>query len=325
MEKKEIDLLRSPNLIVLSKQNFTAMQKDIFTLAISQLEVGINVNKDLFQNKTVTVPLKMLTEMSERNYSRLKSECTNMAQKQIVIADDAKQQFEVICVFPRIKFEKGVISLTMFADVAQKFLELKQGYSAYYVRESLSLDTFNKKRMYEILSIFKNREYPEWFVLDSELKQLLGVVEEKGKKDIYKGRHKLFKERVIDLCVNAINEQTSLRIEYRREQKEGEWGTRFFILNKLKLGEPKKKEPLEAYIATLDERKRNLLKMLQELLVRMDMIKVILADESLTKQAFKWFYENADNLKNKKYKNPAGLLLAILGLVDIKVSKPKTK
>ena len=48
-----------PNLIVFARQTFTPLQKDIFTLAVSQLETGLNVHPDLFHNKTVTVSAKM--------------------------------------------------------------------------------------------------------------------------------------------------------------------------------------------------------------------------------------------------------------------------
>lgn len=329
MEKYEIDLLRSPNLIVLSSQSYTAMQKDIFTLAISQMEVGLNINKDLFENQIVTVPLKMLSKFSERNYTRLKEECKDMQKKGIEISDDANQSFEFVAVFPRIKYKDGVITLTMFLDVAEKFLELKNGYSTYYIRESLSLDTFNKKRLYEILSVFKNREYPEWFVLDSELKTLLGIVKTKEKndkeepKDRFKGRHKEFQERVIELSVNAINDQTSLFISYKREKKDGEWGTRFFIKNKLQLPAAKKQQPIEEYISTLDERQKRLYDMLQKLVVRVDMIKRIIASEDLTKQSFKWFSDNKDNIQNNKYKNAAAILLGTLGLVEFSIKKAK--
>lgn len=324
MKKNELDILRSPNLIVLSNQSYSSLQKDIFTLAISQLEVGIDVNKDLFQNTTVCVPIKMLTQMSEKNYKRLKSECEKMSEKRIVISDDAKQKFEIITVFPRIVYNKNIIELTMFADVAERFMELKKGYSAYYIQESLSLNTYNKKRLYEILSIFKNRDYPEWFCLDSDLKLLLGIVDKKGGEDKYKGRHTQFAEKIIGLSINSINEQTSLFISYKREQKEGEWGTRFFIKNKLTISTPKK-EPLDEYLSKLDDKQQRLYNKLKDIKVRIDMIKTILENDSFISQSFKWFHDNQDNLKNKKFTNPAAILLVTLGLVEIKAKKTLEK
>jgi plasmid replication initiation protein len=150
MEDELKEKNKEPNAIVFARQNFTPLQKDIFTLAVSQLETGFNVQPDLFQNKTVSVTVKMLSEVSQKKYTRIKQECKELALKVLEISDDEKEEFHFIVPFPEIKYKDGVIELTMFSSVVQSFLELKNGYSEYYIRESLSLEEFNKKRLYEI-------------------------------------------------------------------------------------------------------------------------------------------------------------------------------
>lgn len=300
-----------PNLIVFARQLFTPLQKDIFTIAVSQLETGMNVQPDLFKNKTVTVTAKMLSEVSTKLYARLKTECKDLALKVLEISNDEKEEFDFIVPFPRIKYRKGVIELTMLADVAQSFLELKKGYAEYYIRESLSLEQFNKKRLYEMLSSYKKRFSPIWKVYDDNLKFYLGM-----EKDEYKGRPKQFGVKIIGVCIDAINDKTSISVTYTRDKDSEGWHTVFTV-------EDKKKNELKAKTdpPVLDEKSMRLIDKLKGMNVRQDFIKTIVQEYQL--DCWKWLNANKEALTNKKFKNPAGVLLVHLGLVEPKIETRK--
>lgn len=302
---------QEPNLIVFSRQNYTPLQKDIFTLAVSQLEVGLNVQPDLFQNKTVSISAKMLTEVSEKHYGRLKAECKDMTTKQIEISNDAKQEFEFIVAFPRIKYSRGTIELTMFSDVAKSFLELKNGYSEYYIRESLSLEQFNKKRLYEMLCSYKKRNLNTWKVYDDQLKHYLGM----GISD-YKGRPSQFGKQIVMVCVNAINDKTSISVDYTRAKDTEGWFTSFRVTEKNPRAAFKPINELPT-----DEKSLTLTKRLQELNMRSDMIREVVLNHQ--PEAFRWLYAYKDS--PKKYGNPAGVLLVQLGIIEPKTDTKKPK
>jgi len=310
MEKDIREKNREPNLIVFARQTFTPLQKDIFTLAVMQLETGINVQPDLFQNKTVTVTLKMLSEVSTKLYTRLKQECKDLALKQLEISDDEKEEFDFIQPFPRIRYRKGVIELTMLADVAQSFLELKNGYSEYYIKESLSLEQFNKKRLYELLCSYKKRMIPTWSVYDNELKYLLGMDIE---NDPYKNRHKQFAEKIIGVCVNAINDKTSIAVTYTRKKDTKGWYSSFEVADKNIKQISAKESPKR------DEKTQKLYEKLKGIHVREDLINRILQDINLKSESLAWFYINQSNLANKAFKSDAGVLLVHLGLAPSKI------
>jgi len=305
MENVLKDKDQAPNLIVFARQTFTSLQKDIFTLAVSQLESGMNVQPDLFKNQTVTVTIKMLNTVSERKYDRLKQECKNLQTKQLEISDDEKEEFDFIIPFPRIKYKKGVIELTMLADVAQSFLELKKGYTEYYIRESLSLEQFNKKRLYEMLCSYKKRNYPTWKVQDDELKLLLGM-----KNTDYKGRPKQFDIQVIQVCVSAINELTSITVAYDRDKDSAGWYTVF------KVAEKKKPELKVTPAMPQDEKSLRLAERLKAMNMAPAFVVVVVAEHQ--SECWKWLAFNKTNIENKMIKNPAALLLTHLGLVKTK-------
>lgn len=308
MEAKLKEKDQAPNLIVFARQTFTSLQKDIFTLAVSQLESGVNIQPDLFKNQTVIVTMKMLNAVSGRTYYRLKQECKSLQTKQLEISDDANEEFDFIIPFPRIKYKKGVIELTMLADVAQSFLELKKGYTEYYIRESLSLEHFNKKRLYEMLCSYKKRNFPTWKVHDDELKLLLGM-----KSEEYKGRHKQFGEQIIAICINAINEVTSITVTYERDKDSEGWFTIFTVTEK------KKTEQKVIPAMPQDEKSLRAVQKLKEINVRQDFITNIVSDAELQKTFWKWMAQNKENIENKKFKNVAGVLLVHLGLIEPKI------
>lgn len=302
----EQETIKQPNLIVFAKQNFSAIQKDIMTLAISQLDLG-EVQKDLFQNQLITLKAKMLSEVSGKHYTRLKSECKSLNTKQIEISDDEKEEFEFIVPFPKVKYKKGIIELTMLAEVAQQFLQLKLGYSEVYIRESLSLDSFSKKRFYELLSSYKNRNICTWNVYDKELIELLDATKS------YKSRPKQFENEVIAVCINAINELTSLRVKYTREKVDkGVWLTSFQVENKQPKATIKKFNP-----AALDEKSARCLDWLKKMVINAKYHQKII--ENYQPEFWKWIAANKDNLKEGKFKNPAAVLVVHLGLVEPKI------
>jgi plasmid replication initiation protein len=309
MENQVKEKTSEPNMIVFARQTYTPLQKDIFTLAVSQLETGFNVQPDLFANKTVVITAKMLSEVAPKDYQRLKHECLDMQTKPFVVSNDAQEEFDSIIPFPRIKYKKGRIELTMFSDVAQSFLELKRGYSEIYIRESLSLEQFNKKRLYEMLCSYRKRFSPIWTVSDEQLKYYLGY-----ENNEYKGRPKEFGTKIVGVCVNAINEKTSLNVKYTRGKDREGWYTVFTVSEKKKIEATAGKE---ISIQALDEKGQRLVKKLEELNVRQDHIRTII--EKHQPECWKWLSVNRANLDTKKFKNPAGVMLVHLGLVEPKV------
>lgn len=303
MENKEKG--REPNLIVFCRQSFTPLQKDIFTLGVGCLDAGINVQPELFEkNKTVAITAKMLGIVSGKNYQRLKEECREMTQKVLEISNDEKQEFEFIVPFPRIKYKKGVIELTMFADVLKSFLELKNGFTEYYIKEMLSLEHFNKKRLYEMLSAFKKRNIPTWKVYDERIKFYLGM-----QPNDYKGRPKQFGKNIIDICVNAINEKTSLKVSHERGKDLEGWFTVFHVAEKPKA--------IESKPAEMDAKSQQCYNQCMELgIKRKDILKKIVTEHQ--KDFFQWYSKNQSDIRNGKMTNPAGVFLVHVGLAEAK-------
>jgi len=172
---------QEPNLIVYANQNYTALEKDIVSVVVNNLETGFNIQPDLFSNKMITVSAKMLN-VDTKQYHKIKAAAKTLKKKEINIIDDENEEFDLITPFPRIKYKAGVLEITMFADVLPHFLELKKGYTEYYLQESLSLHGFRTKRLYELFSSKKKLYNSNWKVYDETMKELLSIDEKAYKK-----------------------------------------------------------------------------------------------------------------------------------------------
>jgi hypothetical protein len=198
--------------------------------------------------------------------------------------------------------------------VAQKFLELKNGYSDYYIRESLSLEQFNKKRLYEMFSSYKSRKINVWTVYDDELKGLLGM-----DAGAWGKRHKEFYEKIILVCLNAINEKTSLTVTHERDKDKKGYFTTFTISEKNKTAKAIGQTKWE--YKDLDEKSQRCYDEVTKLGVSPKLIMRIVTDYQA--ETWKWLGDNKENLKNNFFRNPPGVLLVYLGLAEGKHTNPR--
>lgn len=306
---------QEPNMIVYATQYYTALEKDVVSIVVNNLDTGFNIQPDLWQNKLVTVTAKMLN-IDARKYHHLKKVAETLVTKVIKYVDDEKEEFDFIVPFPRVKYNKGTLAITMFADVIPHFLELKNGYTEYYLKESLSLHGVRTKRLYELFSSKKKYLQPTLKLYDDELKKLLNI-----KPSAYKGRPQEIEDKQIIPNVDEINEKTSLDVKYQRDKDSVGWFTEF------KIKERKADKEPEANPRVMDEKSKRCYEKLKELgVVRSDLVELIVNEHQ--DKFWAWIGLNKTNLEEGNFKSPSGVLLVHLGLFESKkpnkgVAKPK--
>jgi len=94
--------------------------------------------------------------------------------------------------------------------------EFKTHYFSYSLWNALRLKSSNQLRMYEILKQYE--KVGERILTVDELKELLGI----GKNEYT--RFGDFKNRVLDVCQQALSEQTDIKFSYESYGKKGKGG-----------------------------------------------------------------------------------------------------
>ena len=109
---------QQPNIITMSRQEFSMIEKRIVLYVINQIKTGFNISPDLFQNQTFTVPIANL----KSNYNEIKKSCKKLNSRQITLVNEELDEVSFITPFPRVDYlgKSGVIKVWMFADVVPR-------------------------------------------------------------------------------------------------------------------------------------------------------------------------------------------------------------
>jgi plasmid replication initiation protein len=289
---------QQPNKITLSRQQFSVIEKRIVYLIINRLDTGFDVNKDLFQNKEFSIPVK---EIGEINYHRLKQESTRLQSRRITFIDNEdKQEFDSITPFPRVRYKNGILYVTMFADVMPHFVELKKGFTSYQLQAALSLNSTYSQRLYELLSKYKDTGV--WNNVELEhLKQLLSI---DGKYE----KISAFKQYVLTPAQTELKKKTDISFTYELFKT----GRRYTHIT-FKIHHRKPQQTTEPQ--KLTDKQARCKKYLDELGVkRADLQNKII----YKKQSEFWTWLKHYRQNKSKIDNPAGHLLKTLGIYKTK-------
>jgi plasmid replication initiation protein len=217
---------QQPNIITMSRQEFSTIEKRIVLFVINQMKTGFNINPDQFQNQVFTIPIANL----KSNYNEIKQSCRKLNTRQITLVNEELDEVSFITPFPRVDYlgKSGVIKVWMFADVVPHFVELSKGYTKYPLEIALQLDSIYSQRMYEILC--SKKDLGAWLNVDLEkLKHILNA-------EKYE-RYSHFKQRVLDIAQKELDEKANIKFTYEPSRKEGKKVTHlnFHILTEQEL------------------------------------------------------------------------------------------
>ncbi|MFO7830164.1 MAG: replication initiation protein [Bacteroidales bacterium] len=203
--KKPKKYNQQPNKITLSRQKFNVIEKRIVYLIINQLDTGINVDEDLFQNKEFNIPVK---ELGETNYKRIREECKRLRYKEMGIPQEGdKYVFWDINPFPEAKLtNNGTLYIKMLDTAVPYFIELKKGFTTYQLKAALSLNSTYSQRLYELLSKYKDTGV--WNNIEIVyLKRLLAI--ENKYPEI-----SMFRQRVLNPAQKELKNKTDISFIY---------------------------------------------------------------------------------------------------------------
>ncbi|MET3115678.1 plasmid replication initiation protein [Pedobacter sp. CG_S7] len=196
---------RQPNIITKSSSEMTLIEKRIMYLVINRLDVGFDVQPDLFKNMEFKINFD---QVQETNYKRVVQAVKKLQTRVLTIVDDdMAEEYEAIIPFPKVKAKGGVITLTMLADVVPYFLELKKGFTKYELAAALALNSIYAQKLYELFSRWKDKK--EWYVPLVQLQKLL-------KAGNY--NYKDFRVNCLEKGIEEINNKTDLFVSYEAEK-----------------------------------------------------------------------------------------------------------
>lgn len=298
--EKSSNVLKYPVKALMTKQEFSVVERRIIYLAMQQIKQGMGVQQNLFDKGfELSIPYSAL---GETNWKRFKSYVKKLEDKKLVFIDN-DEQYESLRLVWKTQIKKNETVRVFFtSDAAFLLAELSKGYAALQFNLAMSLTSEYAQRLYELLSRWKDTGV--W--LNQELdviRELLNV------PDSY--NIGMFKERVLDYSQKELRDNTNISFTYEL-RKTGRSFTHidFYITNQevKTLFNDDANNPL-------DDKSQRCLKILKEFGInRKDLQEKIIHEKQ--PEFWKWLvkWKQMNDTHKKKVRNPSGLMLKELGL-----------
>lgn len=305
MEKPDALEVRQHNAITTARYDYTACQLDLLFFLLSKLR-----REDL-PNQEYQIHMNEVVAMTGREwqYKQLREATESMGSRMFEVEND--QSYIQLWMFQKVEYVKGqgFLRIRLSEDIRPYLFELKNNFTSYQLFSALKISSKFAKRIYQLASQWKDIGETKTYDLD-EFKYMLRLKDPKGKEPEQFQRISDLKAKVLDIAVRQINENTELKIGYTLIKEGRSFNAiRFYVAKQQpkQLPIPFEESPEEAKL--LMARRH-----LESLGIKdARLVNQIIGDEKLIDELFKFMYRLKTD-KIKADKNPAGLLLTVLGL-----------
>ena len=213
------NILRISNILNLTRQEFTVIEKHIYLVTLLNLKEyqGFNIN---IENIKEVVEIQFsATELKETNIGRIKDSLDKLTSRKISFNNSTKTSdyFGVVVPFSyanysAIKGGKSTITIHLNGVCKKLFFELANGFTTMDLKAILNLKSNHSIRMYELMNQYLNQG--TWTVEVIALKDLLGIELSKYKSFTD------FETRILTYSQKEVWEHCGIHFEWAIAQKE---------------------------------------------------------------------------------------------------------
>lgn len=198
------------NFITSGRYEMTSLEKNILYAVLAQLKKTDPIGH------TYLVSTKDITGLNgERiNYENFRKSTEKLLTRVIegILPNGNLLQVNFISHAEYLK-NQGVISIGLSPKVVPFFIDLKKNFTTFDLDTALSLKSIYSKRIYEILSRYKNLPNKKFTLNIEQLKITLEIINSHSGKDKYP-TFTLFKKNVLDVAFNEINKLADINFSY---------------------------------------------------------------------------------------------------------------
>ena len=216
-EITELTTLWQSNFITSAKYEMSALEKNILYMVMSQIKKAdshktiytVSATDIMNYMKGETINYSSLKRATDRLLSRvLEGKLPNGNLLQVAFVSSA----EYIA-------NKGLIEIELSQKILPYYLNLTEKFTTFELEIALNLNSIYSKRIYELISQYKNLTNKSFKIPLKLLKEILGVIELKTGKDKYEN-FSVFRKNVLDPAFTEIN-GNNLDVSFTYEAIEG--------------------------------------------------------------------------------------------------------
>jgi plasmid replication initiation protein len=299
-------IIRQHNAITSARYDYSACQMDIFFYLLSRLR------RDDAPDQEYLIYIKDVEAITGRqwNYQQLRAATADMGARMFEV--ETEQRYQQLWMFQKVEYikGKGCLYVQLSKPIIPYVFNLKENFTSYQLHSALKLSSKYAKRIYQIVSQWKDKETTRTYSID-ELKCMLFLKDPKGiEPELFQNISQL-KARVLDIAVRQVSEHTDLRIDYTLLKRGKAYESVRFTIAR----QQPKQIPI-AFDQPLEEGRLQTARKHLELLgiTQAPLVEQVLTTPRHLDELFKFIYQLKTD-KVKANRNPGGLFLKICGLV----------
>ena len=298
-------IVRQHNAITSARYDYTACQLDIFFYLLSRLR------RDDAPDQEYTIYVKDVEALTGRqwNSQQLRDATADMGSRLFEVEND--HTYQQLWMFQRVEYikGKGCLQIQLAQPIRPYLFNLKENFTSYQLHSALKLSSKYAKRIYQLVSQWKDKATTRTYPLD-EFKQMLHLKDPKGKgPELFQNISQL-KARVLDIAVRQVSEHTDLKIDYLLVKKGRAYDAVRFTIAR----QQPQQLPIPFEQPAEDARAYSARQHLEALgITQPRLVAAVLGDAAHLDQLFKYTYQLKTE-QVKATKNPGGLFLKICGL-----------
>lgn len=214
---KESTTLWQSNFITSARYEMTALEKNILYLVVSQIKKE-DSHKTVYTVSATEIAAYMKGESV--NYNSFKKATEKLLSRILegTLSNGNLLQVAFVSSAEYIK-NKGLIEIELSQKILPYYLNLTEKFTTFELQTALNLNSIYSKRIYELISQYKNLPNKSFKISLKLLKETLGVIELKTGKDKYEN-FSVFKKNVLDPAFTEIN-GNNLDVSFTYEAIEG--------------------------------------------------------------------------------------------------------
>jgi len=203
--------IRQHNALTNARYDYTELQLDLMFFLVSKL-------RKEQQTGAYDLSIMELSALTGKRYDYpyLRQATEGMGSR--VFEVETKESFKQLWMFRSVEYMKGqgMLKIKLSEDILPYLFDLKDNFTSYGLAAALRLSSKYAKRIYQLVSQWKDLGETKKYDLQ-DFKKMLGLLDAKGNEKLKQLGQ--LRERVLDPAVKQINEHTELHISYTLEKK----------------------------------------------------------------------------------------------------------
>jgi plasmid replication initiation protein len=218
MKTETEGIVRISNLLNLTRQEFTILEKQVFILALLNLKNYQGFNLKLDNDETIKIEFSA-NELKETNRERIKDALDKITSRKVHFDIFTKEKDHVGYLVPfsyasytAVNGAYSKICIDINSRVKKAFFELANGFTSIDLKAILSLKSVYSIRMYELMSQYTNQG--NWTVKLDDLRNAVGLQLLEYKN------YGMFEKRILIYSQKELWEHCGIYFEWEIAQKE---------------------------------------------------------------------------------------------------------